>query len=271
MEQLYHSAVDAMADGDLPAAIEQFRASIAADSSPDHRLRILYGALLEAYGARRWWPADTPFEVVLGAFLTQATAWRSVERSIANLRAAGLLTIDGIRTIPEEQLRDVIRPSGFVVRKAASIKTFVQFLDEHYDGSLERMAKRPTGVLRPQLLALRGVGQETADAILLYALGHPVFVVDEYFRRVVTRHDLATANARYAEMQTLGDGAVASATIEETARHANELHALVVEIGKQHCGTTPRCEGCPLQPFLPGPTMQNAYTAWARSQAQNAK
>ncbi|MHB8303793.1 MAG: base excision DNA repair protein [Acidobacteriaceae bacterium] len=270
-EQHYYSAVDAMADGDLPAVIEQFRASIAADSSPNRRLRVLYAALLETYGARRWWPADTPFEVVLGAFLTQATAWRSVERSIANLRAAGLLTIDGIRTIPEEKLRDAIRPSGFVVRKAASIKTFVQFLDEHYGGSLKRMAKQPTAILRPQLLALRGVGQETADAILLYALGHPVFVVDEYFRRVATRHELATANARYAELQTLGDGAVASASTKETARHANELHALVVEVGKRHCGTTPRCEGCPLQPFLPGPSMQNAYTAWARSHARNAK
>ena len=218
---------------------------------PDQPLRAMYSALLAAYGTRQWWPADTPFEVILGAFLTQATAWRSVERSIANLRAAGLLTVEGIRTITEEALRKAIRPSGFVMRKAASIKTFVRFLDEHYCGSLEQMAKQTTAVLRPQLLALPGVGPETADAILLYALGHPVFVVDEYFRRVVTRHELLSANARYADMQSLGDRAIASTTREETARHGNELHALIVEVGKQHCGTVPRCEGCPLQPFLP--------------------
>lgn len=211
----------------------------------------MYAALLAAYGTRKWWPADTAFEVVLGAYLTQATAWRSVERSIANLRQANMLTVEGVRGIAEERLRELIRPSGFVVRKAASIKTFVRFLDEHYDGSLEQMAKQSTADLRAQLLALPGVGPETADAILLYALGHPIFVVDEYLRRVATRHELVTANARYAELQALGDAAIASGSREETARHANELHALIVEVGKRHCGTTPRCDGCPLQPFLP--------------------
>ncbi len=211
----------------------------------------MYGVLLHAYGPRNWWPAETPFEVVIGAYLTQATAWRSVERSITNLRNANLLTMNAIRGVSEEALREMIRPSGFVMRKAASIKTFVRFVDQHYRGSLDRMAAQPTSILRPQLLALPGVGQETADAILLYALGHPVFVVDEYMRRIVTRHELAAPNARYAELQTLGDQAIAGATTAETARHANELHALIVEVGKHHCGTTPRCEGCPLQPFLP--------------------
>lgn len=211
----------------------------------------MYAALLAAYGPRNWWPAETPFEVVLGAYLTQATSWRSVERSIANLRAAGLLKVEAIREIPEEDLREVIRPSGFVVRKAASIKAFVRFLDEEFEGSLEEMAGEPTAILRPKLLALPGVGFETADAILLYALGHPVFVVDEYMRRVATRHELIAENARYAELQALGDAAVASAAQVETARHANELHALIVEVGKQHCGTVSRCDGCPLRPFLP--------------------
>ena len=229
------------------------KSSRTSDSStqPERLLRDMYAALLAAYGPRKWWPADSAFEVVLGAFLTQATAWRSVERSIANLRQAGLLHIAGIRGVSEENLRMLIRPSGFVLRKAASIKSFVQFLDEHYDGSLERMAEQPTADLRAQLLALPGVGPETADAILLYALGHPVFVVDEYFRRVAARHELADANARYVELQALGDGAIANGSREEIARHANELHALIVEVGKRHCGTTPRCEGCPLQPFLP--------------------
>jgi len=219
--------------------------------TPEERLREIYGALLTAYGTRRWWPAETPFEVILGAYLTQATAWRNVERTIASLRGAGLLTVEGIRAISEESLREVIRPSGFVMRKAASIKAFVRFLDEVYGGSLDKMTAQSTEILRPQLLALPGVGPETADAILLYALGHPVFVVDEYLRRVVTRHELVAANARYAELQSLGDRAIASESRDETVRHANELHALIVEVGKRHCGTTPRCEGCPLEPFLP--------------------
>jgi len=228
-------------------------------SASEQQLRQMYAALLDAYGTRKWWPAETAFEVVIGAFLTQATAWRSVERSIANLREAGMLTVEAIRGISEETLRELIRPSGFVQRKAASIKEFVQFLDERYGGSLEQMAEEPTAELRTQLLALRGVGPETADAILLYALEHPVFVVDEYLRRVVTRHELLPANARYADLQALGDGAIASPTPEETARHANELHALIVEVGKRHCGTTPRCEGCPLQPFLPGSDSKPLY------------
>lgn len=211
----------------------------------------MYTALLAAYGTRQWWPADSSFEVILGAYLTQATAWRNVERSIANLRAAGLLSVEGIRQTSEAALREIVRPSGFVLRKAASIKAFVQFLDEHYGGSLDKMAAATTETLRPQLLALPGVGPETADAILLYALGHPVFVVDEYLRRVVTRHELLPPNARYTELQKLGDQTVAADTREETARHANELHALIVEVGKQHCGTSPQCDGCPLQPFLP--------------------
>ena len=228
-------------------------------SQSELQLRKMYAALLEAYGTRKWWPAETAFEVVLGAFLTQATAWRSVERSIANLREAGMLSIEGIREISEGKLRELIRPSGFVQRKAASIKGFVQFLDQQYGGSLEAMAEAPTAELRTQLLALSGVGPETADAILLYALEHPVFVVDEYLRRVVTRHELLPANARYADLQALGDGAIASSTREETARHANELHALIVEVGKRHCGTTPRCEGCPLQPFLPNANSKPLY------------
>jgi endonuclease-3 related protein len=228
-------------------------------SQAEQQLRNMYAALLEAYGSRHWWPAETAFEVVIGAFLTQATAWRSVERSIANLREAGMLSIEAIREISEDKLRELIRPSGFIQRKAASIKTFVKFADEQYSGSLDDMAEAPTAELRTRLLTLPGVGPETADAILLYALKHPVFVVDEYLRRVVTRHELLPANARYGDLQSLGDGTIASPTREETARHANELHALIVEVGKRHCGTTPRCEECPLRSFLPEANSKPLY------------
>lgn len=212
----------------------------------------MYAQLLATYGPRNWWPAESPFEVVVGAYLTQATAWTSVERSIAALRSAGVLSVDGIRATPPDRLHVLIRPSGFVQRKAASMQAFVSLLDARYGGSLKRMAAAPSDVLRRELLALHGTGPETADAILLYALGHPVFVADEYLRRVATRHGLVADNAHYAELQQLGDAAVASATPEETARHSNELHALIVEVGKRHCGSSPRCEGCPLAPFLPG-------------------
>lgn len=214
------------------------------------RLREFYSALLASYGPQQWWPAETAFEVVLGAYLTQATAWRNVERSISNLREAGVLSVAGIRNLPVDTLRGLVRPSGFVQRKASSIRAFVYFLDEHYAGSLDQLAAQPISAVRAQLLALPGVGPETADAILLYALGHPVFVVDEYMRRVVARHGLLPSNAGYAQLQTLGDEAVASATTQETARHANELHALIVEVGKRHCGRTAHCDGCPLQQFL---------------------
>lgn len=220
-------------------------------SEPHEQLRAIYATLLETYGPRHWWPAETPFEVVLGAILTQGTAWRSVERSIANLRADGLLTVEGIRAVTGENLREAIRPSGFIVRKARCILAFVHLLDERHAGSLEQMSRQTTEIVRGQLLALSGIGPETADAILLYALGHPIFVVDEYFRRVATRHELVDPNARYPEMQRLGDLAIASATAEESACHANELHALIVEVGKRHCGPAPRCEGCPLQRYLP--------------------
>ena len=147
------------------------------------RLRRMHDELLRAYGPQHWWPAKTPFEVILGAYLTQNTAWKAVERSLENLRAAGALTVDGLRAIPMAKLRRLIRPSGFIVRKAPALKAFVKMLDEEFGGSLEAMEAVPTGNLRERLLELPGVGNETADAILLYALGHAVPVADEYLRR----------------------------------------------------------------------------------------
>ncbi len=215
------------------------------------RLRKMYARLVEAYGPQQWWPAKTPLEVIVGAYLTQSTAWKSVERSIANLEAAGVLSVEGLRAVSEMELRELIRPSGFVVRKAASIKAFVAFLDEEYAGSLEKLAAETVEVAREGLLALPGVGQETADAILLYALGRPAMVVDEYLRRVVTRHELLSEKARYAEIQRLALRAFDSDGAHERARHFNEFHALIVEVGKRHCRREAKCEGCPLAFDLP--------------------
>ncbi len=156
------------------------------------RLRRMHDQLSAAYGPQHWWPAKTPFEMILGAYLTQNTAWKAVERSLANLRAAGALTIDGLRSLPLEELQCLIHPSGFSTRKAPALKAFVAMLDEEFSGSLEDLAASPTAALRRRLLSLPGVGPETADAILLYALGHPVPVADEYLRRIAERHRLMT-------------------------------------------------------------------------------
>jgi endonuclease III related protein len=206
----------------------------------------MYTALFDVYGPQQWWPAETPLEVIVGAYLTQSTAWRSVERSIENLRERDVLNLEGLRTISEEELRLLIRPSGFMQRKASSIKAFIHFLDREYGGSLERLSSQEATKARQQLLALPGVGPETADAILLYALGQPVMVVDEYLQRLVTRHGLAHEKVRYAAVQELALHAFAEDDPASRAQHYNEFHALVVELGKRHCRREPHCAGCPL-------------------------
>jgi endonuclease III related protein len=210
------------------------------------RLRTMYDRLVATYGPRDWWPAQSAFEVVIGAYLTQSTAWTSVERSIANLHARHLLHVDALRALPEEELRELIRPSGYMIRKAAAIKSFIAFLDTYYDGSLEKLSDEAPEIARPRLLALPGVGSETADAILLYALGQPAMVVDEYLRRVVVRHGLIGSHAKYAEIQQLAVQAFAEDDVRTWKGHFNEFHALIVEVGKRHCRRAQRCEECPL-------------------------
>jgi endonuclease-3 related protein len=215
-------------------------------SASAQRLRIIYDELLATYGPQYWWPAQTAIETVVGAYLTQNTAWRNVERSIENLRAAGVLSVEGLRTVGIEELRALIRPSGYMVRKALAIKAFIALVDAAYGGALEGLAETPTGALREVLLGLPGVGPETADAILLYALERPVMVVDEYLRRVCSRHGLIDERARYGELQALALAAFAGEAGATLQGHYNEFHALIVQVGKEHCGGVPRCDGCPL-------------------------
>jgi endonuclease III related protein len=216
----------------------------------------MHDALLGAYGPQHWWPAKTPFEVILGAYLTQNTSWKAVERSLENLREAGALTVEGLRAVPLKKLRRLIRPSGFYSRKAPALKAFVAMLDNEFGGSLEDLAAGPTAALRQRLLDLAGVGPETADAILLYALGHSVPVADEYLRRIADRHRLlapAPGRARispgrtsYDELIGLTRRAFAGDGQKNQAQLFNEFHALTVAVGKAHCGRTARCEKCPL-------------------------
>jgi endonuclease III related protein len=211
----------------------------------------MHDVLMHAYGPQQWWPAATPFEVILGAYLTQNTSWKAVERSLADLRAAGALTPAGLRAVPLGKLRRLIRPSGFYTRKAPALKAFVKMLDDEFGGSLETLAAMPTETLRRRLLDLPGVGQETADAILLYALGHAIPVADEYLRRISDRHQLLDPSSRrgrisYDALTDLTRRAFAPDPESARAALFNEFHALTVAVGKAHCGRTARCEGCPL-------------------------
>jgi endonuclease III related protein len=212
-------------------------------------LRAMYERLAEAYGPQHWWPGETALEITLGAYLTQNTSWRAVERSLANLRERELLDAAALLATPEEELRKLLRPSGYMVRKTSAIRAFLGFLFAEASGSFAKLATMPTKMLRPKLLALPGVGPETADAILLYALGHEAMVVDEYLRRVTARHGLIPERSSYDAIQQLALNAFAGERGKARVRHANEFHALIVIVGKEHCGPKPKCAGCPLACF----------------------
>jgi endonuclease III related protein len=208
-----------------------------------------YDALFQAHGPQQWWPGRTRFEVIVGAILTQNTSWTNVERAIGNLRREKLLTPAAMEKISTTRLAGLIRSSGYFRQKARKLKEFVYFLRRNYRGSLNKMFATPTGQLREQLLAVHGIGPETADSILLYAGQHKVFVVDAYTRRMLERHGLIHNKASYEEIRVLFEQSVAP----DTAIY-NEYHALIVHTGKHFCRTRqPDCEHCCLRPFLPAP------------------
>ena len=239
----------------------------------------IYRKLARAWGPQRWWPAESAFEVIVGAILTQNTAWTNVERALANLRLANLLDPVALREVPLPQLEAAVRPSGYFRQKAQRLKNFVAFLDAEYSGSLEKMFAVPTEQLRSQLLALNGIGPETADGILLYGGNHEIFVVDTYTRRVLERHEAVKGSAKYDEVRSLVESALAkekhlrpvaprtskalkpavhdSSTMSEQPRSPlsqtyNEMHGLFVQLGKHYCfKKSPACESCPLQTLLP--------------------
>jgi endonuclease-3 related protein len=229
----------------------------------------MHERLMAAYGPQSWWPAQTRFEVILGAYLTQNTAWKAVELSIKNLRAAGALSVDGLRDLPLDTLRVLIRPSGFVTRKAPALKAFVAMLDAEFSGSLDALARAPADESRRRLLALPGVGPETADAILLYALGHSVPVADEYLRRIAERHALihpapGRNRSGYESLVQLTREAFVGDAEVGRAQLYNEFHALTVAVGKAHCKRTANCAGCPLAYDLEDRNEQGAKAAPSR-------
>jgi endonuclease III related protein len=233
-----------------------------------------YTSLLSRYGPQNWWPGESRFEVIIGAYLTQNTNWSNVEKAIANLRSVSVLSLNAMRQLPLAELETLVRPSGYFRQKARNLKAFISFLDGQYAGSLNRMFAEPTEKLRAELLALNGVGPETADSILLYAGNHPVFVVDAYTRRIFERHGIIHAKTSYEEIRSLVEQTIRNAPREsfaikaigteprhpasrmsnslrsELAQHYNEFHALIVRLGNQHCRSKANCESCPLQHFL---------------------
>jgi endonuclease-3 related protein len=226
----------------FPLSAEIARRRSAVVPGPQPPLGEYYNALFTHFGPQHWWPAKTPFEVVIGAILTQNTSWSNVERAISNLRAARLLSPRAISKVPLPRLERLIRPSGYFRQKARKLKSFCEFLRVEYRGSLKRMFATPTIVLREKLLGVFGIGPETADSILLYAGGHPVFVVDAYTKRVLARHGWADQDAKYEEVRWIFER-----EFPGDARRFNEFHALIVNTGKQFCLTRdPLCHACPL-------------------------
>jgi endonuclease-3 related protein len=238
-------------------------------------VRSIFQALLDAFGPQNWWPARTPFEVVVGSILVQNTAWTNAKLALDRLRAARCLDVKTVRLIRLRNLEELIRPAGFFRQKAQTLKAVIAFLDRNYSGSMLKMANQDRMVLRPQLLGIRGIGPETADSILLYAAQHPVFVVDAYARRVLSRHGLIAEKSSYEEIQSLFSSALTEYPIEisgppthisdkhppsamsrraksQHAQALNEMHGLLVAVGKRFCRKlAPDCENCPLLPLLP--------------------
>ncbi|MBI4208656.1 MAG: endonuclease III domain-containing protein [Deltaproteobacteria bacterium] len=208
-----------------------------------HRKKLLsiYQRLFKALGPQHWWPAKTPFEVIVGAILTQNTSWVQVEKAIKNLKEQGLLSPERILKISLPELAQAIRPSGYFNQKAKRLKTFVAFLQRRFKGNLRIMAEEPMSPLRKELLELSGIGPETADSILLYAFHQPLFVVDAYTHRIFTRQGMIEEEVSYEELQGFFMD-----HLPLEAPLFNEYHALIVKEAKEFCRKKALCSECPI-------------------------
>ena len=252
-------------------------------------IRSFFETLSSLWGPQHWWPAESAFEVIVGAILTQNTAWTNVEKALINLREANALSLERVRRISRSELESLIRPAGFFRQKAERLKTFVEWLDQNYAGSLASMFAAPTDALRSALLEIKGIGRETADSILLYAGQHEIFVVDAYTRRIFERHEVTNPGVDYDELRSTVESALkspakslvskqplpspvepgpgpveevanpvthppsvmAEAARSEVARTYNEFHALLVQVAKHYCQSrVARCDKCPLRGYL---------------------
>jgi endonuclease-3 related protein len=207
-----------------------------------------YAALHARFGHRNWWPADSPFEVCVGAILTQNTAWKNVAKAINNLKQASVLDPLIIYSMPAEELAQLIRPAGYYNVKAVRLGNFIAQIVEKHGGDLSSLFSVPLEPLREELLSINGIGKETADSIILYAAGKPIFVVDAYTKRVLERHKMIDEKADYDSIQRLFH-----THLPRDAALFNDFHAQIVAVGHNYCKRRPLCEICPLRGFLPGP------------------
>ncbi len=207
-------------------------------------LKKIYARLFVFFGPQHWWPGETPFEVIVGAILTQNTSWNNVKKAIDKLKIEHLLSPVAVRKVRINKLARLIRSSGYYNQKAKKLKNFINFLFIRYNGSLTKMLKQETYKLRNELLGVNGIGPETADSILLYAADKPIFVVDAYTKRIFSRHNLIKENFSYAGIQDFF-----MKNLNPKAKLFNEFHALIVKLGKDICKTKPNCAICPLKGF----------------------
>jgi endonuclease III related protein len=208
-------------------------------------LRRIFTSLYMALGPQDWWPGDSPFEVAVGAILTQNTNWSNVEKAIQNLKKQHALSDKVIHEMPLKKLAELIRPAGYYNIKAQRLKSFINFLINGYHGSMKKMKNEELHLMREKLLAVNGIGPETADSILLYALEKPVFVIDAYTKRVLSRHRILDEGKSYDEFQSLFHD-----SLETNVQLFNEYHALFVKVGKMYCKrANPLCDSCPLSLF----------------------
>lgn len=226
-------------------------------------LRRAYELMQARHGHQGWWPGETPFEVCVGAILTQNTSWTNVERAIANLRRAGVLEPRRLFALPEAELAELLRPAGYFNLKARRLRCFLRVLVEEFEAELSRLFAGPTPAVRERLLAISGIGPETADSMLLYAGGHLSFVVDAYTKRIFSRHGWwvqgpksrrpkSNTRAEYEGLKTLCEGSLGRGPMPARLDHWQDYHAQLVTVGKDFCRPREaRCEKCPLKPLLP--------------------
>jgi endonuclease-3 related protein len=205
-------------------------------------LNEIYQLLFERFGPQHWWPGETQFEIIVGAILTQNTNWQNVEKAIANLKSADLLSPEALHNIEISYLAELIRPAGYFNVKAKRLKSFIDWLFANYGGELAGLENVDTERLREGLLSVKGIGRETADSILLYALNREIFVVDAYTARVAVRHGLIEPEADYEQLRDLFQS-----NLPQDVQLFNEYHALLVRVGKEFCRPKARCHGCPLE------------------------
>jgi endonuclease III related protein len=207
------------------------------------RLNLVYQKLYSLFGSQHWWPADTSFEVIIGAILTQNTNWLNVEKAISNLKKHKLLQPYTLYKLSHERLTELIRPAGYYNIKAKRLKSFLKFFMKYYNGNVKKMSGIDTSSLRQELLSVKGIGPETADSILLYALDRPIFVVDAYTKRILLRHHFIRQDTGYDKIQNLF-----MQNLKSGVKLFNEYHALLVKLGKEFClKNKPRCKICPLK------------------------